>query len=156
MINPVTGWFEVVWYDDQITINIANLVETTWLSRYPRPIEITYDQGKEFIGHEFIKSLMETEYRITAKPITLGISMSNAILERIHQVLGNTVSTFNVQKNYFDKNDPWRGILAAAAISIRSTTSGQKGYSPVQLIFFCDMILLIKHRVDWELICQRK
>ena len=29
----------------------ANLVETTW---YPRPIEITYEKGSEFIGHEFI------------------------------------------------------------------------------------------------------
>ena len=31
----------------------------------------------------------------------------------------------------------------------------QKGYSLVQLIFGCDMIILIKHRVDWELIRQR-
>ena len=32
-----------------------NLVETTWLTRYPRPMEITYYQGSEFIGHEFRK-----------------------------------------------------------------------------------------------------
>ena len=60
MINPVTGWFEVVLYYDKKEITIANLVETTWLSRYPRPIEITYDQVKEFVGHEFIKALIET------------------------------------------------------------------------------------------------
>ena len=46
MIYPVTGWFEVVLYDDKRAITIANLVETSWLSIYPRPIEITYDQGK--------------------------------------------------------------------------------------------------------------
>ena len=46
MVDPVPGWFEVVRYDDKIAITIANLVETTWLSRYPRSIEITYDQGK--------------------------------------------------------------------------------------------------------------
>ena len=45
MIDPVTGWFEIAQYEDKIEISIANLVETTWLSRYPRPIEITYDQG---------------------------------------------------------------------------------------------------------------
>ena len=44
MIDPVTGWFEVVQYDDRIVITMSNLVETTWLSRYPRPIEITYGQ----------------------------------------------------------------------------------------------------------------
>ena len=28
LIDPVTGWFEVVQYDDKIAITIANLVET--------------------------------------------------------------------------------------------------------------------------------
>ena len=51
MIDPVTGWFEVTQYKNKIAISIANLVENTWLSRYPIPTEITYDQGKEFIGH---------------------------------------------------------------------------------------------------------
>ena len=46
MIDPVTEWFEVLRFDDKIAITIANLVETTWLSKYPRPIEINYDQGK--------------------------------------------------------------------------------------------------------------
>ena len=27
---------------------------TLWLARYPNPEEIKYDQGSEFIGHEFI------------------------------------------------------------------------------------------------------
>ena len=49
---------------------MANLVETTWMSRYPRPIEIMYDQVSEFIGRNFRKSLIEDEYRITAKPRT--------------------------------------------------------------------------------------
>ena len=61
MIDPVILWFEIVQYDDKISINIANVVETMWWYRYPRPIEITYDQGKESIGHDFRKSLIETE-----------------------------------------------------------------------------------------------
>ena len=59
MVDPVTGWFEIAQYHNKRAISIANLVGTTWLSRYPRPMEITYDQGSEFIGHEFIKSLIE-------------------------------------------------------------------------------------------------
>ena len=82
--------------------------------------------------------------------------MSNTILEQIHQFLRNLVRNFNAQQTYVDKNDPWKGILAAAAFAIRSTTSRQKGYSPGQLIFGCDVILLIKHRVGWELIRQIK
>ena len=45
MIDNVTRWFKIAQYKDKIAISISNLVETTWLSRYPRPIEITYDQG---------------------------------------------------------------------------------------------------------------
>ena len=46
MIDLVTGGFEFVWYDDKILITIAKLFETAWLYRYPRPIEMMYDQGK--------------------------------------------------------------------------------------------------------------
>ena len=46
IINPVTGWFEIAQYEDKILILITKLVKTTWMSRYLRPIVITYDQGK--------------------------------------------------------------------------------------------------------------
>ena len=97
MINIVTGWFEVVRYYEKRETSIANLVKTTWLSRYRRPIEITYYQGKEFIGNKFGKFQIETEYGITAKPSTLENPISNEILELIHQVLGNLVQTFNTE-----------------------------------------------------------
>ena len=100
--DPVTGWFELVQYYDKGAINIANLVESNWMSSYHRPIETMYDQGKEFIGHEFRKSLIGTEYRITAKPITPGNPIPNAVLERIHQVLGNLIRTFNIQQTCVD------------------------------------------------------
>ena len=59
MINPVTGWFEIAQQEGKIVISITNLFETKWLSKYPRPMEITYDQGKEFIGHDIRKSRIE-------------------------------------------------------------------------------------------------
>ena len=46
MIDPVTGWFEILQYNDKRSIYIAKLFEITCLSRYSRPIEIMYDQGK--------------------------------------------------------------------------------------------------------------
>ena len=116
-------------------ISIANLVETRFLSKYPRPIEITYDQGSEFIGNDFRKSLIEGEYGITEQPRTLVNCMYNAVLEQIHQVLGNLVPNYNVSQTYIDKNDPWTGILAAAEFLIFSTTNRKKGYSPGQLVF---------------------
>ena len=94
-----------------------------------------YDQRKECFGHEFRKYLIETEYGINANPRTLVNPMSNATLERIHQVLINLLQTFNVQQTYIDKNYPWTGILAAAEFPIFSTTNRKKGYSSGQLIF---------------------
>ena len=58
MIDPVTGWFKITKYNDKRSISIAKLVETMWLSRYPRLMEITYEKGSEFIGHEFRKPLI--------------------------------------------------------------------------------------------------
>ena len=92
-----------------------------WLFRYPRPMEITYDQGSECIGNEFRKYLIEMEYGIVAKPITSGNPMSNAILEHIHKVLGKLVRICNITQSYVDKDDPLLGVLAAAAFTIQST-----------------------------------
>ena len=64
--------------------------------------------------------------------------------------------TFNISQTHVDKNYPWTGILTAAVFSILSTTNRKNGYSPGQLIYGRDMILLIKHTVDWELIRQLK
>ena len=44
MIDPVTGFSDATKYSDKRVISIANLVETTCLSRYHRPMKITYDQ----------------------------------------------------------------------------------------------------------------
>ena len=59
MIDTVTGQFEIAHIDDKREISITILVETMFMSRYPIPVEITYDQGKEFIRHNFRKFLIE-------------------------------------------------------------------------------------------------
>ena len=118
VIDPVTGYFELAQYHYKIAISIANLVGTTWLSRYPRPIDIRYDQGSEFIGHKFRKFLIEDKKVINSKPSTSVNPRFNALLEQIHQVLGNLVWAFNISQTYVDKIDPWTGILAAAAFAI--------------------------------------
>ena len=114
-----------------------------------------YEQGKEFIGHDFRKSLIEEEYGVTSKPRTLANTMSNAALERINQVIGNLVRTYNISKTFIDKYDPWSVILAEAAFVIISTKNRIKVHSPGQLIFGRDTILPIEHTVDWELLRQR-
>ena len=92
---------------------------------------------------------------ITAKPSTSVNPTSNSILERICQVLENLVWNFNIKQTFVDGDDTWFGILPADEFIIISTTNGLKGFSPGQLLFCRDMVLLIKHKVDWELIRQQ-
>ena len=80
MIDPVTGWIEIMKYDEKRAISITNLVENTWLNIYTRPMEIEYEQESEFIGHEFRKYLIEKEYGKTSKPSTSVNPTSNTIL----------------------------------------------------------------------------
>ena len=114
MIDPITGCFEVTQYSDKKAMTIANLVENTWIVWYPWPVEITYDQGGEFLSHEFNDSLIENEYGIKTKPDSPGIPQSNKKIDRINQVLGNLVRTYNLQETYVDDAEPWMGILVAA------------------------------------------
>ena len=58
------------------------------------------------------------EYGITAKPSTSENTTSNAILEQIHQVIGNLVRTCNITQTYVDKDDPWLVIFSAAEFFI--------------------------------------
>ena len=110
-----------------------------------------YSQRSEFIVREYIESQIELEYGITSKPITLVNPTYNEILERIHQVLGNLLRTFNITQAYFDRDDPWRDILCAAEFSIHSTQNMLKGYILSQLMFGHTMILSINHEVYWGL-----
>ena len=47
MIDPITGWFNIPQYNDKREISIANLVDTMWLGRYHRTIEITYEKESD-------------------------------------------------------------------------------------------------------------
>ena len=66
------------------------------------------------------------------------------------------MQTCNITQPFVDEYEPRSGILAESEFSILSTTNRIKGYSPGQFIFGLDLILQIKHTVDWELLFQRK
>ena len=69
MIDPATGWFEIVELPvvekplnedgkmtcqetfDKTSDRIAQVVNKTWFSRYPRPVDVVFDNGSEFRLH---------------------------------------------------------------------------------------------------------
>jgi transposase InsO family protein len=155
MIDPATGWFEIHEYDDKRAITVANIVEQEWFARYPWPTQIIFDRGNEFMGQDF-KDMIKNDYGIKGKPITTRNPQANAIVERVHQVIANIIRTFELENNYMDEEDPWKGILSATAFAVRSTYHTTLQSTPGQLVFGRDMILNIKHEANWEFIRARK
>jgi len=155
MIDPASGWFEIKEYDDKQSITVTNIVEQEWLSRYPWPTQVTLDRGSEFIGHDF-QDMIRDDYGVTTKLITTRNPQANAIVERVHQVIGNMIRTFELQHNYLDEDDPWKGVLSAVAFAIRATYHTTLRKTPGQLVFGRDMILNVQHTANWEYIRSRK
>ena len=69
MIDPATGWFEMVDTTAKDAATIADIVETTWLTRYPIPQKIISDRGTKFLG-EFAQ-MMEMDYGVKKRPTTM-------------------------------------------------------------------------------------
>ena len=55
--------------------------------------------------------MIKEDYGIKAIPIAVRNPQAHAIVERIHQVVGNIIRTFELEDNYLDEDDPWKGIL---------------------------------------------
>ena len=111
MIDSATRWFEMREISNKEAVTIANLVEQTWLTRYPWPTQVIFDRGSEFMG-EFA-CMVQKDYGIKCKPITTRNPQANSIIERIHQTIGNMIRSCQVGQLELDVDNPWSGILAA-------------------------------------------
>ena len=100
--------------------------------------------------------MIEQEYGIKTRPGYPGNSLAKKTIERTYQVLGNLVSTYNLQETYVDDADPWMGILAAASFVVRNTYHRTKLQILGQNIFGKDSILSINHIENWKYMCQQK
>ena len=89
---------------------------------------------------EFGKMIINN-YSIMVKPITSRNPQANAILERVHQTIGNILRTFKVQNMILDDENPWDGILASTMFALRATVHTTTQYTPAQLIFGRDSII---------------
>jgi transposase InsO family protein len=95
MIDPATGWFEIVEATNKSATAIQDLFHNIWLTRYPRPQFIVFDNGGKF-KREF-KQMCEN-CGIKAKPTTSHNPQANAIIERVHKVVNDMLRSFDLQK----------------------------------------------------------
>ena len=125
----------------------------TWLTRYPRPKIVKYDNGSEFKA--LFKEMCDN-YGLTSKPTTTYNPQANGVIERVHLVLGDSLRTFELEKQELPKYDPFGSFLSAAAWAIRSTYHTTLEATPGQLVFGRDMLLPIKFQADWARIRKKK
>ena len=155
MIDPATGWFEIVEVPNKQADEIINLLEITWLTRYPWPTEVVMDRGKEFARE--VRDTLIGEYGVIRKLITTRNPQANAMVERAHQVIHNMVRSMQVRS--VDDIDPtygWSGILAALRQAMRSTVHTTTKATPTQLVFGRDAILNVSFEANWQYIKDRK
>ncbi len=153
MIDPATGWFEIAEVPERKAETVAKVFDDTWLSRYPRPKQIGFDNGGENKG---MFKLLTTNYGLERKPTTPYNPQSNGIVERVHAVLNDILRTFELEKRDLDETNPWMEFLSAAAFAIRATYHTTLQATPAQLVFGRDMLIPITTQANWELIRQRR
>jgi hypothetical protein len=183
MIDPATSWFEIVElptvaqqttvpptgkgkkvtfdkntkvaepYFDKSSAQISNLVYKTWFSRYPRWQYIIYDNGSKFKLHFW--SLCDT-YGIKRKPTSVKNPQANAILGRIHAVLGNMLRTSELDMAKTVKPSDIDVFLSDAAWAVCSTYHTVLKASPGAAIFGWDMSFDIPFIADWQKIGEHR
>ena len=140
-----TRWFEIKQLIDKRAHTDAELVEQTWLTRYPWPTQVILDRGTEFMG-EFTRMIKE-DYGIKKTPITARNPQANSIIERVHQTIGQMLRTHEVQ-NTDNIVDLFKGILAAISFAVRATVHTTLKATPTQLVLGRDHILNLKYEAN--------
>ena len=122
----------------------VQVLEDTWLSRYPKPVRIIYDQGTEYRNIDFESFLVSQG--ITGCPSTVKNPQSNAILERVHDVMKTSLRTechTNPPTNVTEANAIVDRVLASAQYAVRVCVNKTFGVSPGTIVFQRDMLLPI-------------
>ena len=154
MIDPATGWVEIRAVRSARADYVAQQVELGWLTRYPLPETVILDRGNEFLA-EFT-TMVEKDYGLKINRITTRNPQANAILERVHQTIGNMIRTMQVQNMVLDDENPWDGVLSATMFALRATVHTTTRFTPTQLVFGRDAILNTRHEANWQIIKDRK
>ena len=98
------------------------------------------DRGNEFLAK--FREMIINDYGIMVRPITSRNPQANAIVERVHQSIGNILRSFKVQNMILDDENPWDGILASTMCALRATLRTTTQYT--------------YHDLDWETTRKQK
>ena len=151
VIDTVTNFCEIIRIYDKTARHVGLQLENSWLSRYPRPVRCLFDQGGEFIGHAFTQVLRN--HGVKPVPLTAKNPQSNALCERLHLTIGNSlraIVNYKPPQNIDQAALMVDTALQTAAYSARTAIHGSLKHSPGSLAFHRDMLFDIScgHGID--------
>jgi transposase InsO family protein len=152
IVDPVTLLLEIPAVPSSKAIHAAAAVEDTWIARYPRPMRCIHDPGTEFIGQEF-QAMLERN-GIADVCTSVRNARGNGIVERIHQVIANSLRT-TLQTPGLLPQDASDDAVINKALTIASnavrtaTSSALGGASPGAVAFGRDMLMNIPYIADF-------
>ena len=154
MIDPVTGWFEIVEIPAKTADEVAICLEQTWLTRYPWPAEVIMDRGKEFRAE--VEKMLKDEYGLRRKFITTRNPQANSMVERAHQTIHNLIATQGIESRDDLVNGTWNGVLTAVRFAMNATIHTTMRATPMQLVFNRDAIHNVRFEANWQYIKERR
>jgi hypothetical protein len=154
MIDPATGWFEIIEIPSKRADVIADLLERTWIMRYPWPEMVVMDRGREFMAE--VKTLLHDEYGIVRRPITTRNPQANSMVERAHKTIKDMIRSQNLKDKRDLVDGRWDGVLSAVGFAMRATVHTTTRATPAQLVFNRDAMHNVGFEADWQYIKQRK
>jgi len=152
IIDVGSRWVEIKSYDSKRSEDISLIIDQEWFARYPRPRVCIFDNGGEF-SSEFLKLLHS--YGVKAKPTTIKNPQANVFVERIHQVIADSLRTMDLLSRPFD-DTTINDILQNAAFGLRATYHTSLLASPGQIVFGRDMIINSSYIANWKQLFNRR
>ena len=80
MIDPAKGWIDICTVPSAGADLVSNIIELSWLTRYPLHSKVILDCGNEFLA-EF-KIMIQADHGITVEPITSRNPQADSMSER--------------------------------------------------------------------------
>ncbi len=156
-IDPVTNLTELIRIDGKSSAHIGAKFEQQWLSRYPRPARCIHDNGGEFTGEHFQLRLQTNG--IKDMPTTIKNPQANAICERMHQIVANSLRSMvhsNPPADEASVNTMVDECLASAMRAHRTAIHGALRLSPGAFVFQRDMLLDVPIIANMNIIRERR
>ncbi|MEM7375831.1 MAG: hypothetical protein AAF587_44995, partial [Bacteroidota bacterium] len=122
--DPVTNLVEINPLVTKTSEEVSSVVEDNWISRYPRPMKCITDQGSEF-GVEFADMLKRNG--ITHSTSSSRNPQGNAMIERIHQSMGNVLRIAVMAENPKTIHEATQVIRKTCAITMHACRCASNG-----------------------------